>query len=251
MERVTSRKNNTVAHLRRLGAEKAYRSEKGLFLCDGRKLLSEALAAGAEIECILWSEAADTALPDTGGELKQLCAPPELLQYVSPLKNSPGPVFSVKMPERPLAQACRRAIVLENIQDPGNVGTVLRTAFSFGIDCVLLLGDCADVYSPKSIRATMGAIFKQTVIETDFDGLESFLSDNGLPLYGAALSDSARDIRTMGLRSCAVAIGSEGGGLSPRLLEMCRERMIIPMQPGSESLNAAVAASLIMWEMYR
>ena len=143
------------------------------------------------------------------------------------------------------------AIVLESVQDPGNVGTVIRTANAFRIGAVILTGDCADVYHPRTVRATMGAIFRQNVLVMDKSSLKDFLKESGLPLYGAALSERAKDLRELSLRHAAVAIGSEGRGLSEELLALCDEELIIPMNPDSESLNAAVAAALVMWEMER
>ena len=120
-----------------------------------------------------------------------------------------------------------------------------------GVDAVVLLGACADVYSPKASRATMGAIFRQRVLHADIPGLKALAVKNGLPLYAAALSEQAADIRSLTLKNAMVCVGSEGQGLSRELMDACDGQLIIPMTPGSESLNAAVAASLIMWEMCR
>ena len=182
---------------------------------------------------------------------EQYCAPAELFDYASPMKNSPGPLFCAAIPRADGDRKLHNAIVLENVQDPGNVGTVVRTANAFGIDAVILVGACADLYQPKTVRATMGAIFRQPVLTMEPEELFPFLQRQGLPLYGAALRDTARDVRGLDLRLKAVAVGSEGRGLSPELLAHCEETLIIPMQPDSESLNAAVAASVLMWEMTR
>lgn len=248
MDRITSRKNAVITHLRALGADSAYRAAAGEFLCDGYKLLDEAVKSGAEITCVLWKEggAGGTAPCE-----KQFTAPPELFDYASPMKNSPGPLFAVRRSECSAVETVRRAIVLENVQDPGNVGTVLRTAAAFSIDAVVLLGDCADRCSPKTVRATMGAIFRQRVLALSRDELGAWLKRHGLKLYGAALSARATDIRKVDITHAAVAVGSEGRGLSPELLAMCDGEIIIPMDARSESLNAAVAASVLMWEMAR
>ena len=141
------------------------------------------------------------------------------------------------------------AIVLENVQDPGNVGTVIRTASAFGIGAVILVGDCADPYNFKTVRSAMGALFRQRILTADMSMLTDLLHNNGLKLYGAALTDSAEDIRNVDVKNAAVAIGSEGRGLSKAFLEGCNGQIIIPMLPHSESLNAAVAAAVVMWEM--
>lgn len=235
--------------MRALANDGTYRREKGQFLCDGVKTLREALCFGARVCSVLWKE---RAVEVEGLDCpEQYLAPAELFDYASYMKNSPGPLFAVAMPDHAPGRAIGNAVILENVQDPGNVGTVIRTANAFGIGAVLLVGACADLYNPKTVRATMGAIFRQRVWQMGAEEMKALLGENGLPLYGAALSDRAEDIRRLELRRAAVAIGSEGNGLSRELLAMCDGQVIIPMQPDSESLNAGVAASVIMWEMTR
>ena len=247
MEKLTSRKNPLIAHLRLLGADRAYRRSCGEFLCDGAKLLREALLWHAEITAVLWAETPDPSL-EIQAPMYQV--PRELLDYVSPLKSAAGVVFSVRMGTQAPA-APGRTLVLETIQDPGNLGTILRTANALDMDTVILTGDCADVYNPKTVRATMGAVFRQRFYEMPLEELEDYLRVHGLRLYGAALSDSAVSIRELALEQVAVAIGSEGRGLSQELLELCDGQLIIPMNPRCESLNAAVAAAIVMWELTR
>ena len=249
MEIITSRKNAYIRHLRQLGSDGAYRRERGEFLCDGVKTLREALSFGARVTSVLWKEQ-----PESVDDLAcpaQYCAPGELFDYASPLKNSPGPLFTVAMRGCGKLGKLNNAIVLENVQDPGNVGTVIRTANAFGVGAVLLVGDCADPWHPKTVRATMGAVFRQPILQMERDFLADYLKDMELPLFGAALDPVARDLRSLDVKQVAVAVGSEGRGLSAELLALCREKLIIPMKPDSESLNAAVAASVIMWEMAR
>ncbi|MDR1132297.1 MAG: RNA methyltransferase [Oscillospiraceae bacterium] len=248
MEHITSRQNGIIAHLRRLASDGAYRRETGEFACDGEKMLREALAFGAELNCVLWGGEPKFALP---AQFSQYTCPEALMRYASPLRNSAGPVFSVKIRALPNKTAVSSVIVLENVQDPGNVGTVIRTADALGTDAVLLVGDCADLHNPKTVRATMGGIFRQAVIETGLDGLKNYVNQNKLTLYGAALSGDSADIRDVRPVRAAVAVGSEGRGLSSALLALCERRLVIPMRSGCESLNAAVAAAIIMWEMSR
>ena len=248
METVTSRKNALIRHFRSLASERAYRNKAGEFVCDGVKQLREALSFGAEITRVLTTAATVQEIPP---HLSVSLVDAELLRYVSPLENSPGPVFSVRMNASALPENPERVLVLENVQDPGNVGTVLRTASAFGIDLVILCGDCADPYNPKTVRSTMGATFRQRFVLMDRDELTERLRGWGLPLYGAALSERARDIGCYDLSRCAVAVGNEGHGLSAALLAACQGELLIPMMPDSESLNAAMAAGVIMWEMRR
>lgn len=241
MEPIHSRQNDLIKRFVSLGADGKARQASGEYLCAGQTLLQEAVASGAEITCVLSLE------PLEG--LPYRLVTPAILNAVSPLQNSPGPVFSVKMRPAPPPERLERVIVLENVQDPGNVGTVLRTADAFGIDLAVLCGACADPYNPKTVRATMGAIFRQPVVRTELAGLGGVLG--GLPLYGAALSGEPVDIRALPKGPLAVAVGNEGHGLTAGLLSQCRGIVTIPMAPQAESLNAAVAAAIAMWEMGR
>ena len=248
MEQISSRKNAYIRHVRRLAADGAYRRERGEYLCDGMKTLREALGFGAKVTSILWKErAGEGEYPDA----VQYVCPAELFDYASPMVSSPGPLFTAAIRGCRKPGKLRCALILEGVQDPGNVGTVIRTANAFGVDAVILTGGCADLYHPKTVRSTMGAIFRQNVLELELTHLADFLREQELPLYGAALAEDAQSIRGMDLRRTALAVGSEGRGLSAELLALCEKKIIIPMRPDSESLNAAVAASVLMWEQSR
>ena len=248
MERLTSRKSAVIRAFRDLARSSAAREEKGLFLCDGQKLLQEALRSGASVETVLWKENRAADLPPFPQEA---LLPADLFDYVSPMSKSPGPLFSVRMPSAPDLYKIRRVLALEELQDPGNVGTVLRTADAFGVDLVVLLEGCADLYAPKTVRASMGAVFRQAAVRMNAEAFVSFCREKNLPLWGAALTDTARDLRSLPLDPAAVLIGSEGHGLSRELLRACDGEIIIPMSGEAESLNAAVAAAIVMWEMQR
>ena len=258
MEIVTSRQNKKIQTIRELSRDPELRRKTGLFVCDGAKLLAEALRSGAGVETVLWKEHRDESFPEFEYEALLTEA---LFDYASPLKNSPGPLFTVRRAPASASGAeaspatddepWEHVLVLEGVQDPGNVGTVLRTADAFGVDCVVLLEGCADVYAPKTVRSTMGAVFRQKVLQMSKDELTAFCRAKGLKLYAAALSRHARDVREVSLRNAAVCVGSEGSGLSRKLLECCDGEVIIPMRGAAESLNAAVAAAILMWEMCR
>ena len=236
-EELRSRQSAPIRFLRELARDAEARRENGLYLCDGEKLLQEALRSNAEICHVAWREKRTDGY---GAFEKEYLLPAELFDYVSPLKNSPGPLFSVRMNPEPAPASPRRVLVLEEIQDPGNVGTIL-----------ILLEGCADVYAPKTVRASMGAVFRQNVLRMTMAEAVSYCRAQDLPLYGAALSPRARDLRTLRLDRSAVAIGSEGHGLSAELLGRCDGELIIPMSGEAESLNAGIAAAIVMWEMCR
>lgn len=247
MEKLSSRQNKIIAHVRKLGADKSYRQERGEAVCDGLKLLREAIMWNMDIGVVLWTGESQLAMPEG---VREYCVPAELLDYASPLKNSSGPLFTFKLPQWPMS-APGRALVLETVQDPGNLGTILRTANALSMDTVILTGDCADVYNPKTVRAAMGAVFRQRVLRMDRGTLREYLDSHGMKLYGAALSERSEDIRALSLENVAVAIGSEGRGLSAEMLSLCDGQLIIPMNAHCESLNAGVAAAIVMWELTR
>lgn len=247
METITSRKNKVLEHIRLLAKERNYRRETGFYLCDGEKLLGEAMRFGARIETLLFSGDFKWKLPE---DVRVYRVSEEILNYVSPLQNTRGPLFSVAM-SLGGADEFVNAVILENVQDPGNVGTIIRTANALGIGAVILTGACADPHNPKTVRSAMGALFRQRVLEMSLADVFRFCESSELPIYGAAACGDASDIRNFQIKNAAVAIGSEGSGLSDELLSNCAGRVKIPMGQESESLNAAVAASIIMWEMAR
>lgn len=247
-EELRSRQSARVRFFRELARDADFRRENGLYLCDGEKLLQEALRSDAEICHVVWRE---KRTDEYGAFEKEFVASSELFDYISPMKNSPGPLFSVRMKPDTASEKPERVLLLEEIQDPGNVGTILRTADAFDVDAVILLEGCADVYAPKTVRAGMGAVFRQTVLRMALEEAVAYCRAHGLPLYGAALSPRARDLRELRLDRSAVAIGSEGHGLSAELLSQCDGELIIPMSGAAESLNAGVAAAIVMWEMCR
>lgn len=248
MESISSKQNKYIKHLKALSSDGAYRDLCGEYICDGLKLLEEAVKSGAAITGVLWSGGPSLDLPP---EVRQYLAEGTLLKYASPLEESPGPLFTVRKIQKPPGDDISRLLLLDRVQDPGNVGTVIRTACAFGIDAVILINGCADPYNPKTVRSAMGALFRQCVLEMSAAEAVNFIRGHKLQLYGAALSDEAEDIRALNLGRAAVAIGNEGRGLSEQLLELCDGLLVIPMGAGTQSLNAAVSAAIVMWEMFK
>lgn len=245
MNEIKSRKNPLAVHIKKLGADGDYRRSHGAFVCDGEKLLREAVLNAADIKVVLSSGEAPEWLPK---QIPFYKTEPDIINSVSPLKNPQSVVFICGIKERGEDEdIIKSRIILEGIQDPGNVGTILRTASAFNIGSVILTGGCADPYNPKTIRASMGAIFRQPVSVMDLDGIR-MLKAKGIRLCGAALGEKCRDVREVTFKNTAVVIGSEGRGLTEEMLGLCDETIKIPMSPKSESLNAAVAAAIIMWE---
>lgn len=255
METITSKANPLCVHLRKLAASRSYREETGEFLCDSPKLLREAVQWGAPIRALLYTKG--TELPP-GLEVPRLAEVGEaVMRSVSPMETPQGAVFSCASPDyapperlEPDERGRLRFLVLDGVQDPGNVGTILRTADAFGARVILLPG-CADLNNPKTLRAGMGVHFRTSIYRCTLEELTALLRGAGLPLYGAALREDTADVRAVDLRRCAVAVGSEGRGLSAAVLAVCDRTVRIPMDPRCESLNAASAASVLLWEAAR
>ncbi|MCI6569527.1 TrmH family RNA methyltransferase [Dysosmobacter sp. HCP28S3_G4] len=253
MERITSRQNSLCTHLRRLAASASYRRQCGEFLCDSPKLLREALLWKADsLRTVVFTE--DAELP---GELPEgirlVEVPVSVMESVSPAKTPQGVLTVCAMPPAELPERLdgKHYVVLDGVQDPGNVGTILRTADAFWADGVFLLNACADIYGPKTVRASMGAVFRCPVWTCEPKRLKELLEASDIPLYGAALREDTRDARDVDYSRAAVAIGSEGQGLSQALLDVCTRTVKIPMSVHCESLNAAAAAAALLWEMAR
>ena len=138
--------------------------------------------------------------------------------------------------------------MLDGIQDPGNLGTILRTADALGVPVVLLEG-CADPYNHKTVRASMGAVFRTLVAQADWETVKKACEERKIPIAVTALSETAEDIREANLREMAVVIGSEGQGVRREIIRQAQRELVIPMNPRCESLNAAVAATIVMWQM--
>ena len=258
MERIESASNAKIKLAASLHQRKE-RERRGEFVAEGVRLAETAALSGWPLSFCIVAEPA-LANDRVQGILDMLrekdcpvyLVPPNVYKKASATESPQGVLLVMKTVQSSLSNFSvgknSMVVVLDRIQDPGNVGTVIRTANAFGIGSVVLTGDCADLYNPKTVRATMGAVFRQRVRETGLDGLKA-MKDSGIRILGAALGESSRDIREVSLKNTAVAVGSEGSGLSEELLSLCDERIIIPMAPECESLNAAVAASVIMWEM--
>ena len=253
MEKITSRENAKVKYACRLASSGAFRRAEGRFLAEGRKLCPE-LCRGAELETLFCTESALERCP----ELSELPGEHYLVEdHVADKLADVGThqgVFGVfRTPVHPLEEVKTggRYLALERVQDPGNVGTVLRTLDAFDADGLLLTGGCAAPFGPKTVRASMGAVFRRPVWSVTPEELGDLLRRSGIPLYGAALRPDALDARQADYSRCALAIGSEGRGLSREVLDLCDKTVLIPMSPRCESLNAAIAAAVLLWESWR
>lgn len=250
-ERITSRSNPLIGRLKKLNSKRSARRGEGVFCGEGPKLLGEAVKWGADLETVICSQS--TELPKLGDSVRIVEVPEDILGVVADTETPQGVVFVCRGGDLALPQVLsgKRYLVLDGIQDPGNLGTIWRTADAFGADGLILCGNCADPWNPKTVRATMGAVFRLPVYEATMEEAAGKLKAAGIPLYATALRNDTADVREISLGKAAVIIGSEGKGVSDLALELCQKTIKIPMVERCESLNAAVAASVVLWEMAR
>lgn len=245
-EIITSRQNKTVKYIRALSRERELRCEKREFVCDGEKLLREAMAENAEIVTALFSAERYDELPEIPGA-EIMCVSQDVLDSITTLKNAQDVIFTCRMKENE-EKTFSRIMLLDRLQDTGNLGTVIRTADALGIDAVFEDG-CADIYNPKTVRAAMGSLFRVPVISADFTVLIPALRAQGMRIYASELYGEVKSISETDLSRAGVVIGNEGNGVRREVSALCDASVIIPMRGGAESLNASVAAAIFMYKM--
>ena len=247
-EIVTSTRNPLLVHLKKLLTSRSYREKCGEFAADGTKLLEEAAKWYPGLKAVVVQEGVEIcALPE---HVRVVEVPQSVMRSVSTMEAPQGAIFICAQPEQREAALAPGTLLLDGIQDPGNLGTILRTADALEVPVVLLEG-CADAYNPKTVRASMGAILRTQPVCMAREAAIQSCRARGIRLLAAAMSADARDLREEPLADCAVVIGSEGQGVSRAVLEGSDGRVIIPMNARCESLNAAAAEAIVMWQMKR
>ena len=246
VEFITSAQNPLIRHLRKLQTSRSYRRESGEFICEGWKLLDEAIKWFPYIKTVVYAKGKQC--PSMSSRTRVVEVPESLLESLSSQKTPQGVVFTCELPTEVQPELRPGMLLLDGIQDPGNLGTILRTADAFNIP-VLLTNGCADPYSDKTIRASMGAVFRTIPGSIPMETLLELCKEQNIPLAATALTDKAVDLRSLELSQYITVIGSEGQGICQCLLEKSDRQVIIPMEARCESLNAAIAASIVMWQI--
>ena len=235
LKEITSVHNSVVQLLRALQKPKA-RKENGVFVAESAKMVREAIELGL---CRM--------LAIESGREEEYA----VMQAASTAKTPQGILCTVAIPEPPKTLSGRRIVALDGVQDPGNVGTILRTADAAGFDGAILGAGCADLYGAKTLRATMGSVFRVPVMMTD--DLPGTLEEMKKRGYAVAATElGGQDFYAHCPRENAVlVIGSEGQGISQAVRSAATHHLALPMRGGAESLNAAVAAGIMIYEMAR
>lgn len=246
-ERITSRKNPLLQQLRRLLQSRSEREAAGEYIADGTKLLAEAVRWIPErLRTVVVTESVDPGeLPP---HVRLVEVPDDVMAQLSPSKTPQGALFTCALPSMEAPSIQPGTLILDGIQDPGNLGTILRTADAWDRPVVLTPG-CCDAYSHKTVRASMGAVFRTPPGFMTQEEVYGTLLAAGIPLYVTALTSDALDVRQVALSKGAVVIGSEGKGVGEYFRTHADQTLIIPMTARCESLNAAVAAAVVLWQM--
>lgn len=260
MDIITSRNNSLITETAKL-KEKKHREEKRTFLFEGIKLTREAIASGVELVHVFLTEKCAKKYPDLANRRDAVLISDSVCSKLSENNSPEGIICTAKYIDRlhktyisaeeiDLTSAC---LILSTLQDPGNLGTIARTSAAFGKKTLIVTDDCADIYSQKTIRASMGALFRTAVYRTD-DLCRTIkeIKQKDCPVYATALTEKALPLSSVSNpRQCCFVLGNEGHGLSEEIINSCTGTIIIPMEKDAESLNVSSAATVILWEAYR
>lgn len=260
MIRITAKDNPAVKHYRKLRDQKKTRRSEGLFVAEGLRIVCDALQKTSCVQQIFitdsaWERYGEMLLRDMQETGKILRISDAVGNVMTDTEHTQGIFAICRMADQPSVESLPsdgKYLVLCDLQDPGNMGMILRTADALGIHAVLSCGSC-ELYSPKVVRATMGSVFRVKVCAYEnAESLLEMLHKKQIRTYAAVPAQNAVSLPECSFSGgCAVWIGNEGNGLPADVISACNTAVTIPMQGGPESLNAAMAAGIMMWEMMR
>jgi len=261
MELISSKENKRIKYLKKLSSSASFRREEGVFVAEGLRLCCDALKSGAEVVAACFSESfcgknssfVEEAAASAG---KVYALKDSIFSAVSDTKTPQGVLFVIKRLDKTLdfdtIKNNGKVLALETVQDPVNLGAILRTAEALGIDAVVMTSDCCDIYAPKTARGSMGAVFRLPFMITD--DLEEFIGRFNAfgSSYAAVLDKDSVLLTDCEFSGAALAVvGNEGSGLTEKTIGACTHKLYIPMRGKAESLNVSAAAGIIIWEMMK
>lgn len=255
---IKSKDNSIFKQVVKLNKSAKFRRECKLFIAEGYRIVKDAVESSADIDYFVFSESAIVKYSDfykqiTDTSCKCYVFSDDLFMKVTDTKTPQGVLCAIKLLDKNTVfgtiKGDEKFVALENIQDPGNMGTIFRTAEAIGINGIIMTKDCCDIYSPKVVRSTMGAVFRMPFIIVD--KITDFISKD-INSYAAVIDSSAKKITDVTFNTpCVCVIGNEGNGLTEETVNASDYAVTIPMNGRAESLNASVAASIFMWEMIK
>lgn len=234
---ITSASNNTIKALIKL-KQKKYRDETGYYLVEGEHLVEEAMKA-KQVECLISTK-------DITSDLPIIVVSNEVMSKLSFTKSPQSIMAKCKIKKEKKLIDGKRYLILDDLQDPGNIGTLIRTALAFSIDQVILSNNCVDLYNDKLLRSMQGANFNISCIYDDLKTVISTLKKNNVKIIGSAL-ENGQDIKQIKIsEKMAFIVGNEGNGMNKDILQECDYVGYIPINT-IESLNVAIAGSIMMY----
>lgn len=260
MIEITSKDNSVLKEYRKLCDSRRYRRQSGKFVLEGVRLICDYLKSGGEADDLLVTagglQKLEGRLPDIPSAARRLLLITEPLAGYIARTETPQGVFAIcrgtLVREGLPDDTANGALLLCSLQDPGNVGAILRSAEAFGLSAVIMTSDCPDAASPKVLRASMGAAMRLPIyLVDDAESAVGGLRQSGKSVYAAAPGQRSAPVDEVPLAGAVVAIGNEGSGLPEALADSCDRRVALPMNEKSESLNAAMAATVFAWELSR
>ncbi len=260
MRYITSKDNSIIKNTAKLINSSKFRKQSGLFVCEGLRICYDAMLSGAKIDSVFVTQ---QAVDKYGEKLSKIIkyadncftVSLQVFSHISETKSPQGVLCVIKTLDKSgqfdTIKDNGKFLALDNVQDPNNLGTILRSAEAFGIDGIVLSEDCCDVYNPKVVRGSMGAVFRLPF--TIYKSISDFLFDNPrIKSYASVVDPNAMSVKTVNFKApCVIIIGNEGNGIKSETLNSCSERITIPMSGKAESLNASAAATILIWEMIR
>jgi RNA methyltransferase, TrmH family len=246
MRQITSVKNQQVKDWRKLFTKKE-RDKSGLFLVEGFHLVEEALRANL-VQHIVIEEKTDLPRTWNYGELPVTMVTQDVLKALSETETPQGVVAICYQNKNELVNVKgKKLLLIDAVQDPGNLGTMIRTADAAGMDAVIIGNGSVDLYNAKVLRSAQGSHFHLPVLSGDLFSWVEKLKENGVPIYGTSLENGADYSQVEPNTSFALLVGNEGNGVNKALLEQTTKNLYIPIYGKSESLNVAVAAGVLMY----
>lgn len=245
MIEITSAENQVIKHIRKLSAH-LWRQKYGETVLEGERIVNDAAAYGGELDTVLIREGYKGRIPEAKRLYK---APEKLFDSLTETVTPQGILASVKYNMTEACDVFKGGLVIfcDRVQDPGNLGTIFRTAHAVGADGVILMKGCADPYAPKTVRSSMGSVFALPVAETDV-----FYKPEGYTAVCGTLSEKAKGLHSVSFpEKTMLILGNEANGASEEVITKSEEHVLIPMPGGAESLNVAAAGAVMMYEYHR
>ena len=260
MQTISSKDNPRIKQLVKLQKSARTRRECGLFLAEGLRICRDAMLSHALIETLYATGQAAEKFPEDFSQLsayahETILLAPSVFAHVSDTQTPQGFLCTIKTLDKSAhfdtINNGGKFLVLDNVQDPNNLGTILRSAEAFGVSGVIMSGDCCDIYNPKVVRGSMGAVFRLAILSVE--SLSDWFRDHPqLNTYAAVVDSDAEKVTEISFKTpCAVVIGNEGNGIRRETVAACHNKITIPMGGKAESLNASVAAAILIWEMVK